>query len=384
MTTRRDFLKSSFVVTAGTNFVGTNHLLNAAAAAPPSAAPPAEWRNRQSEMRYRRLGRTGLMISEIVCGGDPITPAKNEHVELAIDMGLNYLDTSPGYGNGQSELGYAPIIQGSKRDRVFVTTKVTVFPENRIKAYRAIFNSLGSSEQAAILRLANEDLEQRGATLPNYIGTYFDAQYRDAVEGAVANVMEKKYGSKIDRRETYMGTIFRSVEGSLTRLKTDHVDLLMCPHAATSAQEVQIPEIFEAFEKLRQQGKVRFLGVTAHTDPAGVLKSAVNSGVYSAAMVAFNVVNRHYLEPVVEEAHRKDFGVIAMKVVRCVHDLDDPKRPLPERVALMHSLVPGEMPLPLKAYSFMLKNPNLSAVISCMHNDEMVKENLSLVRGHAA
>jgi aryl-alcohol dehydrogenase-like predicted oxidoreductase len=384
MATRRDFLKSSLAVTAGTNLATTDHLFSATAAAPASATPQPEWRNRQSEMRYRRLGRTGFMISEIVCGGDPITPAKNQHVELAIDMGLNYLDTSPGYGNGQSEMGYAPVIQGSKRDRVFLTTKVTAFPGDRIKAYRNIFNGLSSSEQAAILRQANEDLEQRGATLPNYIGTYFDAQYRDAVEGAVANIMEKKYSSRIDRRDTYRGTIFRSIEESLTRLKTDHVDLLMCPHAATSAQEAQIPEVFEAFEKLRQQGKVRFLGVTAHTDPAGVLKAAANSGVYSAAMVAFNVVNRHYLEPVVEEAHRKDFGVIAMKVVRCVHDLDDPTRPLPERVALMHSLVPGDMPLPLKAYSFMLKNPNLSAVISCMHDDQMVKQNLSLVRGHAA
>jgi aryl-alcohol dehydrogenase-like predicted oxidoreductase len=385
MTTRRDFLKTSLMVTAGTQVARTGNLLNASnSMSQPLPRPEGEWRNRQSEMRYRRLGRTGFMISEIVCGGDPITPTRNQHVELAIDLGLNYLDTSPGYGNGQSEMGYAPVIQGAKRDRVFVTTKVTVFPGNRAKAYRTIFNTLNSDEQAAILREANEDLERRGATLPNYIGTYFDAQYREAVAGAIANAMEKKYGNKIDRRETYTETIFRSVEGSLDRLKTDHVDLLMCPHGATSEAETQIPEVFEAYEKLRQQGKVRFLGVTAHTDPAGVVRGAMNSGVYSAAMVACNIVNRRYLEPVVEEAHRKDFGVIAMKVVRCVHDLDDPTRPLPERIALMHSLVPGDMPLPLKAYSFMLRNPNLSAVISCMLNDDMVRENLSVVRDHSA
>jgi len=75
-----------------------------------------------------------------------------------------------------------------------------------------------------------------------------------------------------------------------------------------------------------------------------------------------------------------DFGVIAMKVARCVHDLDDPKRPMPERATLMNALVPGDMPLPVKAYRFMLKNPHLSAVISCMVNDQMVKENLALVR----
>ena len=48
-----------------------------------------EWRNRHPEMRYRRLGRTGFMISEIVCGGDPIAPDNNRHVEAAIDCGIS-------------------------------------------------------------------------------------------------------------------------------------------------------------------------------------------------------------------------------------------------------------------------------------------------------
>src|SRR5881397_1199587 len=62
------------------------------------AAPKGEWRNRQSLMSYRRLGRTGYMLSEFVCGGNTITPTNNDHVRLAIDMGLNYLDTAPAYG----------------------------------------------------------------------------------------------------------------------------------------------------------------------------------------------------------------------------------------------------------------------------------------------
>jgi aryl-alcohol dehydrogenase-like predicted oxidoreductase len=331
-------------------------------------------------MRYRRLGRTGFMISEIVCGGDPISPTNNTHVDLAVELGLNYLDTAPGYHDGQSELGYAPIIQGAKRDRVFLTTKLSPFTGARIKSYQKVFATLSADDQATILRQANEDVERRGVSLPNYLGNYFDGQYRDAMSSAIANVMEKKFSDKIDRRSTYIETIFNSVDDSLRRLKTDHVDLLMCPHAATSPEEAQVPEIFEAYEKLRQRGKVRFLGVTAHTDPAGVLKAAMDSGVYSAAMVAFNIVNRQYLEPVVEEAHRRDFGVIAMKVARCVHDLDEPKRPMPERAALLNSLLPGDMSLPVKAYRFMLRNPNLSAVISCMWNDQMVRENLAVVR----
>ena len=55
---------------------------------------------------------------------------------------------------------------------------------------------------------------------------------------------------------------------------------------------------------LRQQGKVRYLGVSAHNDRAGVLKAAVQTGVYSAAMVACNILNWHYVAPVVEEAYK--------------------------------------------------------------------------------
>ena len=62
--------------------------VRAGEAAAPTVGAEAEWRNKQPEMRYRRLGRTGFMISEIVCGGDPISPTKNRHVALAIEMGL--------------------------------------------------------------------------------------------------------------------------------------------------------------------------------------------------------------------------------------------------------------------------------------------------------
>ena len=47
----------------------------------------AEWRNKQPGMAYRRLGRTGLMVSEVVCGGDPITLENYKHLERALEMG---------------------------------------------------------------------------------------------------------------------------------------------------------------------------------------------------------------------------------------------------------------------------------------------------------
>lgn len=376
---RRDFLKSSvgLAVGAGAAQAGSVRADDVAA---PAGGVEAEWRNRQPEMRYRRLGRTSFMISEIVCGGDPISPTNNRHVELAIDMGLNYLDTAPEYGEGQSERGYGAIIQGSKRGRVFVNTKVSAFAPTRFGAYEMVFATLNREEQAAILREVSEDIEQRRVTVPNYFGNYFNGQVRQVEEAALANALEKKYGGKIDRPRVYVKTIVDSLEGSLMRLQTDHVDLMMCPHACSSPAEVQIPEIYEAFETLRKQGKVRFLGVSAHNDPAGVLRAAMRTGVYSLAMVACNILNWQYVAPVVEEAYKQDFGVIAMKTAQVIFEPDRSTTPVPERAALLNQTIPGHMGLHQKAYRFVLNNPHVSAVISQMADEKQVRENLPVAR----
>jgi aryl-alcohol dehydrogenase-like predicted oxidoreductase len=375
---RRDFLKSSVALAIdGALQAGT---VRAGQAATSTAGAKPEWRNKRPEMRYRKLGRTGFMISEMVCGGDPISPTNNRHVELAIEMGLNYLDTAPEYGEGQSERGYGAIIQGAKRDQVFVNTKISVFPDTRFAAYEMLYARLSRDEQAAILREVSEDIERRRVTVPNYFGNYFNGQIRQVEEAALANAMEMKYGAKIDRPRVYVKTITDSLEGSLKRLQTDHVDLMMCPHACSSPAEVQIHEIYEAFELLRKQGKVRYLGVSAHNDPAGVLKAAMQTGVYSLAMVACNILNWHYVAPVVEEAYKQDFGVIAMKTAQVIFQPDRSSTPVPERAALLEQTIPGDMNLHQKAYRFVLNNPHVSAVISQMENEKQVRENLPVVR----
>jgi len=376
---RRDFLKASVALAMGGGALQAG-AARAGQAAVSTADAKLEWRNKRPEMRYRKLGRTGFMISEMVCGGDPISPTNNRHVELAIEMGLNYLDTAPEYGEGQSERGYGAIIQGAKRDRVFVNTKISAFPEARFAAYEMLYARLNRDEQAAILREVSEDIERRRVTVPNYFGNYFNGQIRQVEEAALANAMEKKYGAKIDRPRVYVKTITDSLEGSLKRLQTDHVDLMMCPHACSSPAEVQIHEIYEAFELLRKQGKVRYLGVSAHNDPAGVLKAAIETGVYSLAMVACNILNWHYVAPMVEEAYKQDFGVIAMKTSQVIFQPDRSTTPVPERAALLEQTIPGDMNLHQKAYRFVLNNPHVSAVISQMENEKQVRENLPVVR----
>jgi len=90
-------------------------------------------------MNYRTLGRTGLSVSEVGFGAAPIgianyleawdPSAKNEHetairaLHHALDVGINYWDTAPGYGDGASERIIGEALVG-RRDRVVLATKV--------------------------------------------------------------------------------------------------------------------------------------------------------------------------------------------------------------------------------------------------------------------
>jgi len=374
---RREFLQGSLTVAGGAAAaIGTTGWAHASGEATP---PAAEWRNRQPDMKYRRLGRTGFMVSEIVQGGDPVSPDNRRHVEIAVERGLNYLDTAPAYGRGKSEMGNAEILQAIGRDRVFLTTKVSALGGARNRAYQEIFAGLTRAEQESVMQELAEDLRERNATLPTYMGNYFGGQLQEIETDALSDVLERRYPGRIDARATYAETMVRSVEESLARLRTDHVDILMCPHGASSFAETQIPEIHETFEKLRQEGKVRALGVSAHNDPAGVLRGAIASGAYSMAMVAYNIVNRPYVEPALAEAKAANLGVVAMKVAQAVFEPSRDATPRPERVSLLDRTVPGDLNTFQKAYRFGLSNPNLSAVISNMVDEKQVNENLAII-----
>src|SRR5260370_31801371 len=110
--------------------------------------------------------------------------------------------------------------------------------------------------------------------------------------------MEREYGRQIGRGKNYKQLILKSVDDSLARLGTDHLDLMMCPHGANTPYELQnFPEIFEAFEVVKKAGKVRYLGVSSHTNPAAVLNSASDSQGFSFTMVAYTAGNHSRLDP---------------------------------------------------------------------------------------
>jgi aryl-alcohol dehydrogenase-like predicted oxidoreductase len=376
---RRKFISTGAALSLGIPLLGKTNSINTPAPVMQPAVN-AEWRNRQAGMAYRRLGNTGLMISEVVNGGDPVRQGNLRTTEIAMERGLNYLDMAPAYGRGECETSYGKIIDNSaKREKVFMTTKVSGYTSVRDRLYREIFDSLPGSKQEHYQNKAKEMRAARNVDKPGYFITYWPGQPRSFDGTYLSNAMAADYAHKVEGSPKFKEFIVQSVEDSLKRVGTDYFDILMCPHGASSFEEVQLEETFTTFEQLKKDGKVRFLGVSTHNDPAGVLRAARETGLYQVAMVAYNIINGGYMEREIELAKESGMGIIAMKAAMAVATQHKELQPIPEwRIQKVQRIVPGDMKPPVKAYLWALQNPNISAVISNLWDEQHVNENLSV------
>lgn len=233
-------------------------------------------------MNYRLLGRTGLSVSEVGVGGAGIgqvwgatTDAEcTRLVRRAVDLGINFFDTSPMYGRGKSEEILGQGLDGL-RNRVYLATKVRL--------------------QTA------EDLADMA------------------------------------------GAVRRSVESSLRRLRTDRVDVLQIHHQlgpeggqylaaagpppryAYRLNLQQGLELGHAMQRVVEEGKARFLGITAWDGHPGVIEPLLASGVFHTAQILYNLLNRtaasappHGFDDVdqgraIAVARRNDIGIICIR-----------------------------------------------------------------------
>jgi aryl-alcohol dehydrogenase-like predicted oxidoreductase len=204
-------------------------------------------------MQLRVFGRSGMQLSVLGfgCGavgglmvrGDPADQERT--VAQAIDAGVNYFDTAVQYGNGESEKNLGRVLRKLKPANAVVGTKV-----------RLQGSEFGSIAEAAT----------------------------------------------------------KSLEGSLTRLGLDHVDIfhLHNPITATgggttlSVRQV-LDDVVPAFERLRQQGKTRFLGITAVGDTAA-LHQVIDSRAFDSAQVVYNMLNPSAAEALPANYPAQDYG----------------------------------------------------------------------------
>jgi aryl-alcohol dehydrogenase-like predicted oxidoreductase len=380
---RREFIRASAVTAISIPFLART------VCAEPQKSPETEsfkikpeWRNRQEGMVYRQLGRTGFMVSEIVFGTERIKPDNVRPIEMAIERGLNYLDTAPQYGGGASESAIGKALNSSsKREKVFIATKLSSFPPFRNNLYKEIFDGLPAGKKEAIQHKALELRKNSGMEIPGYYIIYWPGM-RSQPDGVfLSDAMMEEYGEKVEGNPGFKKMIISSVEASLKRTGTDYFDILHCPHSATSPNELNNPFIVETFNELKKQGKVRYLGFSAHHNMAALLNSATGTGIFDVVMLAYNVINYGFLDHIIRKARENNIGIIAMKAAMAVSTPYPPDQvPVPEwRIKKLNQIIPEEMKLPVKAFLWALQNPDISAVNAGILNEEMLIEDLSVV-----
>ena len=204
-------------------------------------------------MEMRVYGRTGMRLSVLGfgCGavgglmvrGDPRD--QERAVARALAVGVNYFDTAVQYGDGESEKNLGRVLQNLKPADAVVGTKV---------------------------RLPSAEF------------------------GRIA------------------AAVTQSLDGSLVRLRRERVDIFHLHNAITEhggGEALSVAQVLEevvpAFERLRQQGKTRFLGLTAIGDTRA-LHRVIDAGGFDSAQVVYNMLNPSAAEALPENYPAQDYG----------------------------------------------------------------------------
>jgi predicted aldo/keto reductase-like oxidoreductase len=258
---------------------------------------------------YRRLGKTGLEISDISFGTSRLRSGQERLIAHALDRGVNYFDTAEGYTRGQSEQVLGKALRG-KRDQAFIVSKTMTRPNT-----------------------------------------------------STAQMME-------------------DLEGSLKRLRMDYVDIYM-NHAVNDTAVVGNPEWQRFIESAKAQGKIRFTGVSGHAGHLiECLDYAIDEDLVDVILAAYNfgqdpkfyegltsgidwIATQPDLPRVIKKAKAKDIGVVAMKTL------------MGARLNDMRSYERDGATFAQAAFSWVLSNPDVDALIVTMTSEDQIDEYLT-------
>jgi len=237
-------------------------------AARDSIGESADW----PEMSYRKLGRTNFEASRLVFGcGAALSRRPNDRLlQAAFDAGINVFDVGTRRYYRDAERNLAPFIK-KVRDRVFLISK-----------------------------------------------------------GMIRLEVEPDYAINLQQARAAASGWLELMDESLRELDVDHVDAYYLM-GSNNPSIIGSEEIYSAFQKAKQAGKVKHLGLSTHQNAQNVLDRAVQTGWYDLAMVAITPAGWYdwsdksilqgskplvELQPLLAKARESGMGLVGMKAGR--------------------------------------------------------------------
>jgi aryl-alcohol dehydrogenase-like predicted oxidoreductase len=298
-------------------------------------------------LKNRTLGATGLKVSEIGFGAWAIGGswgAQKEEDSLAalnraLDLGVNFIDTAAGYGDGRSERIIGKVLtERGDQDRVIVATKTPPAP-----------------------------------------GPWPPSPYCR---------WEDRYSEKYLRE---------NVEERLRNLATERIDVLLL-HTWTRAWN-RDPKPLEILRKLQNEGKIHFFGISTPEHDQNALIELIKGGWLDVVEVIYNIFEQEPAAELLPAAVEREVGVIARMPFdesaltgkltektrfeegdfRNRYFMGDRlKRTVTEVKKVQDDLVESGYTLPQAALKFVLAHPAVSTSIPGMRNIQQVEANLAV------
>ena len=251
----------------------------------------------------RTLGKTGLTVPIVNMG---VMNADNPNlVRVALDRGIVMLDTAHYYSHGRNEEMIGGVIKERPRDSYVIATKV------------------------------------RASTVDRH--------------------------TRLEMEETQPETFESFIEKfelSLLRLGLSYVDILYL-HSVDSKEHAMEEHIVRALKKLKQDGKVRFVGLSTHRNEPEVIRAAADSGIYEVVLTTYNFLQSHRkeVESAIAYAAKKGLGIVAMKTQAGVYWDRERSQPINMKAAL----------------KWVLQNENVHATIPGFTTYDQLEEDLSVM-----
>lgn len=111
----------------------------------------------------------------------------------------------------------------------------------------------------------------------------------------------------------------KSLEKSLNSLGTDYIDIYHLHGVILKDYEYLVLEIVPTLQKLQEEGKIRFIGISERFDvdtQHNMLQRALEDDIWDVMMVGFNILNQSARDRVFPKTMKKNIGVLVMFAVR--------------------------------------------------------------------